>query len=133
MRLFKVKYTDGTVYQQTEEDKSSIDPKRSAFYDVLNSGKDILSFSIGPASVNLITGMFKLSLLEFQLEENLQPVKRKLIFFRQVQQDTNVDYENKGGVLKILNLTPSATRIKYFIGYEYKLKGKNHKFLIGIK
>ena len=44
--LFECHFNDGTVLQQTEADVSTIDPSRSAFYDVMQRNDDIVVFGI---------------------------------------------------------------------------------------
>jgi hypothetical protein len=119
--LFNVEFTDGTTLKQTKQDVSKIDPKRSAFFDVLNSGKEIRSFTLGKLfdrwSVDLKTGVFSHNGYKFQLEENLSPVKRTLEFFRQHQHDMSLEGKE------------TDHRVTYFLGYSVGKK----KYLIGIK
>lgn len=118
--LFTVEYTDGTTFKQNKEDLSSIDSTRSAFYDVVNSGKEVKTFTLTRFlekwSVNLETGDFSHNGSVFQSEENPTLGKRELVFFRQHQHDTVEGVE-------------TAHRIIYFIGWK---KGKK-KQIIGIK
>lgn len=118
--LFTVEYTDGSVFKQTKDDLSLLDPKRSAFYDVLHSKKDIHKFSIGRLfdkwTVDLKTGIFTHNGYKLQLEEN-PTGRRTLEFFRQHQHDMSREGQE------------TDHRITYFIGYKV---GKE-KYLIGIK
>lgn len=119
--LFTATFTDGSVIKQTKEDVSKVDPKRSAFYDVLNSKKEIRSFTLRRLfdnwSVDLKTGMFTHNGFKFQLEENLKPGKRTLEFFRQHQHDMNREGHE------------TDHRVTYFIGFK---QGKK-RFLVGVK
>jgi len=117
--LFKATFSDGTVIKQTSKDVSKIDPKRSAFYDVLNCDKTLEKFELtgflDKWSVNLKTGEFTHNNKKFVLEENYKG-KRKLEFFRQHQHDFN-------------GVGETDHRIIYFLGYSVK----KEKYLIGIK
>ena len=44
--LFECHFKDGTVIQQNEADVSSVDPGRSAFYDVMQRKDDIVVFGL---------------------------------------------------------------------------------------
>lgn len=134
MKRFKVTFTDGSVFNQPRNDTSKLDPKRSAFYDVLQSGKEIKTFKVASLQVDLTTGLFKVGRKTVQLEDNILPIKKELIFFRQREQDATVSYKaNEAGTMKAISVKPAGQRIKYFIGYEYK-KGKQIKRIImGVK
>lgn len=129
--LFKCEYTDGSVYKQNKEDISETDGKRSCFYDVLHSGKEVKTFSVGRLfdwwTVNLQTGEFTHNGLKFQLEWNIKPAKRELVFQRQVEQDATATYKVTTG--EITNVENGAYRIKHFIGY----KSGKKEYVIGIK
>lgn len=118
--LFIVEYTDGSVFKQTREDVSLTDPKRSAFYDVLNSKKIVRKFSLVKLfdkwTVDLKTGEFSHNGYKIQLEEN-PTGKRTLEFFRQHQHDMD-----KAG-------KETDHRVTYFLGY----KSGKRKYVIGIK
>lgn len=120
--LFKVEYVDGTKFKQNKNDVSSIDPKRSAFYDVLSSDKEIKTFEIGRVKVNLQDGHFEVKGQKLQIGDTLTPCKRKLIFYRQHQHDFN-----SGEKIE------TAHRVTYFIGWETKIGRKKYKEIIGIK
>lgn len=118
--LFVAKFADGTEIRQNQRDTSKKDPKRSQYWDVLNSKLELVEFEIGRLfdrwSVNLKTGVFSHNRQRFQLEENLKPEKREIVFFRQHQHDMNASGDELDH------------RIKYFLGY----KVRNKKFTIGI-
>lgn len=45
--LFTATFKDGSILQQTQEDRSAIDPeKRNAFYDVMQREDDLVKFEI---------------------------------------------------------------------------------------
>lgn len=120
--LFKVEYVDGTKFKQNKQDVSSLDRKRSAFYDVLNSGKDIKTFEVGKIKVNLQDGHFKVKGQEILVDEELPPCKRKLIFYRQHQHDFSVSSNSE-----------LDHRVTYFLGWETTINRKKYKRIIGIK
>lgn len=84
--LFTVTYKDGTQFEQTQEDKSSVDPQRSAFFDVkMDEVKEFkLTGDNKEYSVNLESGEFNVNgqLIIPNPTEYAQPETRKLIFFR---------------------------------------------------
>lgn len=129
--LFKVEYTDGSVYKQNKEDVSEQDPKRSCFYDVLNSSKEVKTFSLGRMfdwwTVNLKTGEFIHNGIKFQLEWNIKPAKRELIFQRQHEQDSTATYRISTG--EVLGVKDGKKRTKYFLGY----KSGKQEYIVGIK
>jgi hypothetical protein len=119
--LFKVEYTDGTKFRQPSNDVSSIDPKRSAFYDVLNSDKEVKTFEVGSIKVDLLDGIFYVNGQKIIVDELLPPCKKKLIFYRQHQHDF------LSGSSQELD-----HRVTYFLGYEATIKDQKHKRVIGI-
>jgi hypothetical protein len=131
--LFFVEYTDGTIYQQTPEDKSKIDPeKRSEFYDVLHSGKIIKRFSLigdgNKVTVDLSTGLFYVNGLAVLLESDQLPTRPDLfdlIFYRQWTKDQNVTFSTKTG--QILNRKPAGSFCEYFIGWRCTIAGREYK------
>lgn len=129
--LFKVKFTDGTTFKQTDQDVSKIDPKRSAFYDVLHSEKPIKSFTLSKLldywTVDLETGEFSHNGIKFKLEWNVKPGKKELIFQRQNEQDSVATFNKDTG--KILSVEQGAHRIVYFLGY----KQDEVEHIVGIK
>lgn len=85
--LFTVQYADGTVYEQTAEDKSILDPeKRSAFYDVVQRLDEVHTFTLKGDGheylVDLENGLFAVDNVAFRMHEE-RLAKYKLIFFRQ--------------------------------------------------
>jgi hypothetical protein len=141
---FTVEFTDGSTFLQDVDDISKIDPKRSAFYDVLNCGKAIKTFKLMPieaygdapsALVDLTDGHFEINGFIVQVDDNL-PIEvaveeRELIFYRQHQIDQNVTYELKSGDIK--DVKNGGHRIKYFIGWQTNISGKNYQRKIGIE
>lgn len=129
--LFSVEFTDGSSYKQGELDKSSIDPKRSEFYDVLHCEKKIKTFSLvgdnQKVTVDLLTGLFYINGLSVLLEsEKLPrlPDKFELIFYRQWTIDQNVTFSKKTG--QILKREDAGRFCEYFIGWKCNINGKEY-------
>lgn len=132
--LFTVEYTDGTTYQQTPADISKLEPeRRSEFYDVVNSGKKIRTFTLKEQSlfrpkwisVDLTTGEFTYSKNAnptFEGDEKPDFKDLELIFFRQHQHDVNTR-DNK----------ELDHRVTYFLGWQTNIDGKNYKQIMGVK
>lgn len=141
--LFKVEFVDGTTLEQTQEDISSIDPKRNTFYDVLQSKKKVKTFTLKRFlerySVDLITGTFKLNgvtvilepLIDKKTGKELFVTERKLIWYMNVQKHFNASYSTNSGLLKKMDELPEE-RIYYF-GWETTINKRNYKRVLGIK
>lgn len=135
--LFEAEFTDGTVVKQTPLDTSKIDPKRSEYYDILNSGKTIKRFSLvgnkNKVTVDLTTGLFEVNGLSVLLESDKLPIlpdKFTLIFYRQHTHNQNITY-NKSD-LKELKRGAVEHFCEYFIGWQCVIKGKNYQQKIAI-
>ena len=81
--LFTAFYEDGTCLQQTDEDISTRDLKRSAFFDVDHD--NLVGFAIDSGDtichVDLITGEFSINGVPFHAYD--QEIKdRRLVYFR---------------------------------------------------
>ena len=134
--LFTVEYIDGSIFTQPKDDKSKL-AKSSAFYDVLHSDKIVKKFTLKSVedsqsiSVDLTTGDFEVNGVPVYVGDALPcPAKRELIFYRQHQHDTNVTYYVKTGNIK--SNEPQGHRVRYFIGWQVNIKGKNYQQKIGI-
>jgi hypothetical protein len=131
--LFQVEYTDGTTFKQNKEDVSSTDPKRSAFYDVLQSGKPIKRFSlvedklINPkkVTVDLTDGHFEMNGVPFISEADrplpVLPEAFTIVFFRRHIHQFNTT----------TNAELSHT-ISYFLGWKCWIAKKEYQQVIGI-
>ena len=135
--LFIVEYDDATSYKQGANDKSSIDPKRSEFYDVLHSGKTIKRFSLfgdnQKVTVDLQTGLFDVNGLPILLESEKLPTlpeKFELIFYRQWTVHQNVTYATKTG--KTLKREDAGRFCEYFIGWKCTINGKMYQQKLAI-
>ena len=136
--LFKLRYDDGSIFNQPEDDHSELDPKRSSFYDVLHSGKHPIAFGIFGNDHALVVDLKD---GHFEFDGNIihpeilppGPVPLDLIFFRQLQQDLNVSYkvDEKGNPI-VTNETPGEHRVKYFIGWQCTVNGKSYKQVLGL-
>jgi hypothetical protein len=69
--LFECHFNDGTVLQQTEEDVSTVDQTRSAFYDVMQRNDDIVVFGMfnyqNTYAVDLRDGSFLINNAKFTI------------------------------------------------------------------
>lgn len=135
--LFIAEFVDGTFFKQTPEDKSTIDPKRNCYYDVLQSGKKIRRFSIvnneHVLTVDLGNGVFYIDNLPVLLESDKLPClpeKFDLIWYHQVTRDQNITYDKKtGDVIKREDLSEFR---EYFIGWKCNINGKSYQQKIGV-
>jgi hypothetical protein len=130
--LFNAEFQDGSVINQTQEDVSSLDPKRSQFYDVLEKDKEvpIKRFELFGDGTSLIVdledGHFDLNGVSFDCHETLPEDKpeRRLIFYRKHTHNFNlVEDEPK----------EKEHIVEYCIGWQATIKGKNYKETVTIK
>lgn len=136
--LFIAETFSGQLIKQTPDDISSIDPTKSAFYDVIQS-LPLKSFSlVGRGQI------FKVDLVDGHMEINGNPIPSDKqphegstitpIYYRETMQLQKHEYE-KRFTDKILglfywdahskNMTPHEV---YKIGWQARHKGKNQKF-----
>lgn len=125
-------FEDGHLLTQPDDDKYSkhkdgADWNPSSFRDILDYEEKsrLQTFSIvsdGDYEIymNLVTGEFAIDGNSFRLDKKGDTVKRKLIFFRDVEQNF-VD-----------GVAQEPEVVAYNIGYEYKENGKNVKRIITI-
>ena len=122
--LFRAEYLDGTTFSQPENDLSTQDPKRSAFYDVAQE-KLSKFYLLGEGHtylVDLITGHFEVDGRELWLGSNLPPVgPKRLIFYRQRQHIIN-----PGDGSEI------ARNCRYCLGWQATVDGKNVQETLGV-
>jgi hypothetical protein len=87
--LFIAEFFDGSVYRQTPDDTSRVDPLRSCFYDVLNHPAPVTRFTLRgedalSASVELTTGLFTVNGVTFRAgDPRCVPSSYRLVFYRQ--------------------------------------------------
>lgn len=138
--LFEAEFIDGTVFKQTPEDKSSMEPDRNCYFDVLEmvkNGKTIRRFSLvsegNRVTVDLGTGIFYINHLAVLLEsEKLPrlPDKFDLVWYHQVTQNKNITFEKKTGTILKTENEPEFR--EYFIGWQANINGKNYKQKIAV-
>lgn len=126
-KLWEAYFEDGHyIYQPADDRYSKHDDTAewnpSAFRDVLEYDSPVKGFALGRWTVDLQTGLFyDNEASPFSLEAT-PLTNRKLIYFRETQQDFNMDGE--GGEPYV---------VRYAIGYEGKNdKGKIEKKVIYI-
>lgn len=131
--LFRAEFFDGSVIEQTQEDRSMLVEGKSQFYDVLQRESDLARFSLvnsegGAVSVDLTTGTFTFlgESLPYhdpsagELDEVLHSrglVPFRLIYFRRVYQTRTVGPE---GVV-------DSTTTHFFIGWRLTHSGVCYK------
>jgi hypothetical protein len=105
--LFTAYYADNTTYQQTEEDRSTKDETKSAYYDI--DQDKLIAFALQGANdgvvVDLRTGLFVVNGLPLSVFEG-EVVNRRLIYFRRVTQQMNREDGQ------------TSTSIEYHIGWQ---------------
>lgn len=97
--LFTAEYNNGATYQQTPEDVSINDPKKSCFYDIDHT--KLVKFTLKGEghtyAVDLRDGHFEIDGVPFYMHEDPDLVAFRLIFFRQhthtIQQSRDKDRE----------------------------------------
>lgn len=116
--LFIVRYKDGSLYEQNEQDVSITDSKRSCFFDVRQD--EIDSFYLINAehsyAVFLDDGRFEIDGTPFWMHDSGIGFKDfKLVFYRQHEHDFNI------GMKEV------AHRIRYCMGWQSDSEGYNIK------
>lgn len=90
--LFTAQYNDGTEFKQTDEDVSTKDPLRSAFFDLEHD--KLTAFQLHSADtsvrVNLITGEFTVNSSSFFAHDE-EVINRRLVYFRRNVREFNAD------------------------------------------
>ena len=139
--LFTAQFNDGTMLEQTQDDVSKTNPKKSAFFDVLNDTRKLERFwlleiyknvdldRITPSKylVDLTDGHFEINGNSFFLHEQTIDESKKLsdfrlIYFRRVQQSMN------------LTSGEASTKTMFMIGWQANYAdGKNEKRILFIK
>jgi hypothetical protein len=117
--LFTAEYDDKTIFQQTQDDISKINPEKSAFYDIDHSRlkyfelKDVTQDYY--AGVDLTDGSFWINGITFSLHEDLPIKDLRLIYFRRNKLHFNIGYE----------LMDKQTT--YLLGWQCTIDNKNYK------
>ena len=121
--LFRVTYKDNTTFEQTQEDISSKDPQKSAYFDIDQDNIwyfELVDQETGDTFfVDLPTGAFGHNDRAFFMhdrtgeEGNLKDFR--LIYFRRVTKDFNINMQEVG------------QHIAYHMGWQCTIDGKNYK------
>lgn len=129
--LFVACFSDGSILDQPPADVSKTDPKKSAFFDVLQRESEITSFHLFEAdpehdakkfSVSLQDGSFCVNGVRFKMHDE-ELTDFKLIFFRKHDHRINqqVIFDGKGG------LTPGQVEeLSHTITYRIGWQAHNH-------
>lgn len=125
--LFTATFEDGTVIEQTQEDRSVLDPdKRSCFYDVVEKEKEspLVKFTLKGSGheygVDLVDGHFEVDGLPFNMIKGTLPEYR-IIYYRNVTRHFNAaDGEQTG------------SQFMYCIGWQCTDDGKNYQRVMEI-
>ena len=130
--LFTAYFDDEHIIEQNKEDKSILEKGMSSFRDVALYAQNhkLIKFELKrknvAVSVDLIQGTFNMNGVDFiaspvqSFEEN--DLNFRLIYFREHTQN----YESK-------TLNEQSHFVKYFIGWQLTVNGKNYQQLIGIQ
>jgi len=137
--LFTAQFNDGTMLEQTQDDVSKTNPKKSAFFDVLNDTRKVERFWLTDETfsqhgtndnkylVDLTDGHFEINGSPFFLHEQTIDESKKLsdfrlIYFRRVRQSMNVGSRE------------ASAKVMYLIGWQANYPdGKNHKQIMYVE
>jgi hypothetical protein len=128
--LFECHFKDGTMIQQTEQDVSTIDPARSAFYDVMQRLDDVVVFGVyneqSTYAVDLRDGHFEINGFSFNVnkEELPEDAKRELVYFRRHVHVTVVGQEAPPEDV--------SHSVEYFLGWRAMVDGKEIQQTISV-
>ena len=124
--LFTCRFTDGTTIQQTQDDVSSEDATRSAFFDVVQRLEDVQTFVIKDSEhtymVDLRDGHFEIDGVPFEVSTEELPGEAmfRLIYFHRHQHN----------VVQGQALTGDGAVIRYHVGWQTTIGGKNFQSVI---
>lgn len=140
--LWIAEFSDGSVFSEPADDHSNLDPKKSAFYDLLQmiqSGKILTKFTIKSrgilpnfASVSLLDGSFSINGSKIYLDNDLPvKIKREVIFYRQHEQSTTVSFSTVQG--KEVKMSPATDHLRYTIGWKTNIGGKSFEHTLAVE
>jgi hypothetical protein len=128
--LIEATLNDGTVIQQTQDDKSTTTEGKNTFYDVLQRIDDVIVFGVVSTDtaytigVNLIDGSFNANGVRFEAWPTDAPVfpldvKYRLVYFKRVSKTFQ-------GAQEI------GESIVYNLGWQTTVDGKNFQQLVSV-
>jgi hypothetical protein len=127
--LFECHFNDGTILQQTQEDVSSTEPTRSAFFDVIQRLNDVQLFGVyndvHTAVVDLRDGHFEIDGVVFTISGDELPEgdhELRLIYFRR--------HRHTLAMGEIPDELKHET--EYHIGWQTTVEGKNYQRTIAL-
>ncbi len=116
--LFKADFEDGSSILQTQDDVSSVDPTRSAFFDVLTHESKLTEFHLVnedrsvSASLTLVTGEFSLNGARFYLDHaGIPDGTYRLVYFRRHKHMSGTEGQSH--------------EVSFFLGWQTTLDNKN--------
>jgi hypothetical protein len=124
--LFIAETHNGQIIKQDPTDKPRFSNWGTMFTDVLK--ENVKKFSlVGKGhifSVDLVDGHFESDGNKlYPPKQVLAGAKLKLIYWRQVTRDLGIGEDGN----------PLPPKVKYIIGWQYNMKGKNYDWQIGIE
>lgn len=134
--LFQVTYKNGSVFTQSQEDRSLTRPGGSAYSDVIQD-EVAAFFLIGEGhtySVDLMDGHFEVDGVPFYMHKEEHLCNFKLLYFRRTKQTQDFEYkiETDG---EIKGMTPKGepqVQISYNIGWQCDFNGKHYQEVLQI-
>lgn len=126
--LFECHFADESVLIQSPDDISTIDPTRSAFYDVQQRLDEVIVFGVCSADhtfvVDLRDGHFEIDGVPFDVhgDDDLPEGdhKYRLVYFRRNWQTVNVGTGEQ------------FHEMHYFVGWQTTINGKNYQRTISV-
>lgn len=128
--LFECHFTDETVLFQTQDDVSTLDPTKSAFYDALQRADEIAVFGIvndeHTYAVDLRDGHFEIDGIPFVVHSGDElpttDCTYRIVYFRRVRQSVTMGYTEMASV-----------DTEYHIGWQTTIDGKNYQKTIAVR
>lgn len=119
---FVAEFDDGSVIEQTPDDISVLDPKKSEFYDVLQAKKTLKWFSLvgdRTYSLDLETGTFEINGSAFIVGDQIDTKDSlELIYYKQVRRHQNITVDTKTG--QELDRQDAGMDITWILGFKVK-------------
>lgn len=127
--LFRATFADDSIIQQTQDDVSPNDPKRSQFFDVLEKAKTtpltafVLVGEGHEYGVDLRDGHFEIDGVPFRFHEDEDYKDFRIVFWRRHRHHIEVSIARNKEV---------GHEIAYRIGWQCTVKGKNYEEIMQI-